>query len=242
MISIKKSLVYQVGIIAVLIILTHSCENFFSSSYIDYTLQKGTVTDVEGNIYNTIGIGTQIWMTENLKTTRFNDSTPIPYVTEDSEWADFSVPGPKYCWYNNDSAKYKNTYGALYNWYTVETGLLCPTGWHVPCQSEWTTLTTFLGGTDIAGSRLKESGTTHWKNPNEGATNVTRFTALPGGYRHRTGIFKGLGYVGYWWTRREEGVYGAWNMRMHYDSPVLFRSFYNKRYGFSVRCIKTKDQ
>ena len=105
------------------------------------------VVDIDGNVYHTVTIGTQVWMVENLKTTRYNDGTAIPLVTDGTAWAALTTPG--YCWYNNDSATYKNTYGALYNWYAVNTGKLAPTGWHVPTDSEWTVLTTYLGGESL---------------------------------------------------------------------------------------------
>lgn len=130
----------------------------------DYSdISYGTMTDQEGNVYKTITIGTQTWMAENLRTTTYNDGTVIPNVTDNDEWADLSTPA--YCWYDNDSATYAQTYGALYNWYTVATDSLCPTGWHVPTDAEWTILTDTLGGLTIAGGLLKETGTTHWTAP-----------------------------------------------------------------------------
>jgi len=147
-------------------------------------LTYGTLSDIEGNSYKTIQIGTQVWMAENLKTAKYNDNTSIPLVTI-GLWGDTN---PAYSWYNNDPAT-KDTYGALYKWYTVATGKLCPTGWHVPSDVEWTTLTTFLGGEGVAGGRMKESGTGHWLTPNSDATNSSGFTALPVGSRYRDGLF-----------------------------------------------------
>jgi uncharacterized protein (TIGR02145 family) len=150
-----------------------------------------TLTDVDNNTYKVVKIGTQVWMAENLKTTRYNDGSAIPLVTDNTEWNNLTTPG--YSWYNNDSATYAQTYGALYNWYTVETGNLCPTGWHVPSDAEWTTLTDYLGGEAIAGGKLKETGTAHWDSPNTGATDETGFTAFPGGNRTKNGPFSNLG-------------------------------------------------
>ena len=116
----------------------------------------------------------------NLKTTKYNDGTSIPNVTNDTSWSNLTTGA--YCWYNND-VSYKNPYGALYNWYAVNTGKLAPKGWHVPSDAEWTTLITYLGGESIAGGKLKEAGTTHWLSPNTEATNSTGFSALPGGRR-----------------------------------------------------------
>ena len=122
------------------------------------------VQDIDGNNYLTVTIGTQIWMAENLRTTKYNDGTAIPLVTDNTTWANLTTPA--YCWYNNDAKTNGSTYGALYNWYSVNTKKLCPTGWHVPNDTEWTTLTTYLGGTAVAGGKLKETGTAHWYSPN----------------------------------------------------------------------------
>jgi uncharacterized protein (TIGR02145 family) len=143
-----------------------------------------TAKDVDGNVYNTVTIGAQVWMAENLRTTKYNDGTSIPLVTDSTKWSDLSTPA--HCWYNNDKASYKATYGALYNWYTVATDNLCPTGWHVPTTAEWQILKDYLGSS-VDGGKLKESGTTHWKSPNKGATNESGFTALPGGLPYLQG-------------------------------------------------------
>src|SRR5664279_5386678 len=132
-------------------------------------LQAQTLQDIDGNVYKNVTIVKQILMAENLKTTKFNDGTSIPLVRENSAWKDMN--SPSFCWYNNDATTNKNNYGALYNWYTVNTNKLCPSGWHVPSDAEWTTLRTYLGGDSVAGGKLKETGTTHWKSPNTGATN-----------------------------------------------------------------------
>jgi uncharacterized protein (TIGR02145 family) len=186
-----------------------------------------TISDIEGNVYHIVTIGTQVWMAENLKTTRYSNGTSIPLVTDNSAWGNLTTPG--YCWYNNDEATYKNTYGALYNWYTINTGNLCPTGWHVPTDAEWTTLTTYLGGESVAGGKLKETGTAHWTSPNIGATNESGFTALPGGDRIYDGTFYTIGSYGWWWS---EG-----DARRLRDGNV-FRSNSDKRDGFSVRCLR----
>ena len=156
------------------ILLISSCSN---NNIVNPAPTPLTATDIDGNVYHTVTIGTQIWMVENLKTTRYNDGSPIPFVTDSSSWSNLTTPG--YCWYNNDTTN-KNTYGALYNWFAVNTGKLAPTGWHVPTDDEWTTLTTYLGGESIAGGKLKETGTTHWRTPNAGATNEIGFTASSG--------------------------------------------------------------
>ncbi|MBU1014205.1 MAG: hypothetical protein KKG99_14500 [Bacteroidetes bacterium] len=196
----------------------------------------GNVTDVEGNVYQTVTIGTQVWMVENLKTTKYQDNTSIPLVTDNAAWSNLITPG--YSWYNNDAVN-KATYGALYNWYTVNTGNLCPTGWHVPTNTEWTTLTSYLGGTSIAGGKLKETGTSHWLSPNTGATNETGFSAVPGGDRNDlTGRFYNIGFGGNWWSSSETGTEYAWSRGMGYYDSDVYVSSYRKQSGLSVRCIK----
>lgn len=195
----------------------------------------GTVTDIDGNIYHTVTIGTQVWMVENLKTTKYNDGTAIPNVTGSTAWINLITPG--YCWFNNDATSYKNTYGALYNWYAVNTGKLAPKGWHVATDSEWTTLINFLGGASVACGKLKETGTTHWSSPNTEATNESGFTALPGGDRYFNGDFVDIGNLGNWWSSTELNATYAWywNMDFYYRNV---RSDNNpKSRGFSVRCI-----
>jgi uncharacterized protein (TIGR02145 family) len=196
-----------------------------------------TVTDIDGNVYHTVTIGTQVWMKENLKTTRYNDGATIPEVKDSVAWVAITTT-PAYCWYNNDSAAYKATYGALYNWYTVNTNKLCPVGWHVPTDTEWITLTTYLGGDSIAGGKLKETGLTHWSTPNLGADNTTGFTALPGGWLFSFGIFKCIGINGLWWSSSDDGLGGAWINEMDYNYSDVYRHNIGKKNGVSVRCLK----
>jgi uncharacterized protein (TIGR02145 family) len=193
------------------------------------------VTDVEGNNYQTVIIGTQEWMKENLKTTKYNDGTAIPL---DTIW---NLPTtPVYCWYNDDATTYKSTYGALYNWYTANTGKLCPTGWHVPSDAEWTVLETYLGGSSVAGGKLKETGIIHWTSPNTSATNESGFTALPGGYRDNYGGFGNILGSGVWWSSTEYGIgaSSSWDRRIDYVGSYILRDLDNKTFGFSVRCVK----
>lgn len=194
------------------------------------------VRDYDGNVYGVVTIGTQIWMAENLKTTKYNDGTAIPLVTDNTEWLNLTAGA--YCWYNNNEATYKDTYGALYIWYTVNTGNLCPTGWHVPTDTEWTTLTDYLGGTSIAGGKLKETGTTHWTTPNTGATNETGFTALPGGNRSGSGTFSNVGIYGYWWSTTEYNASSARTRSLLYSKSSVGGDAYSKKIGFSVRCLR----
>lgn len=195
-----------------------------------------TVSDNDGNNYNAITIGTQVWLNENLKTTKYNDGTSIPVVTDGTAWTNLTTAA--YCWYNNNQSSYKTTYGALYNWYTVTTDKLCPSGYRVPTDAEWTTLTTYLGGENSAGGKLKETGTTHWLSPNAGVDNLAGFTALPGGGRNFDGQFLSLGNYGYWWSSTTDLTDNAWNRGMSNSSAVVTRNYTSKKGGFSVRCVK----
>jgi len=200
-------------------------------------LGKYAFTDKrDGETYKAVKIGNQIWMAENLKTTKYKDGTTIPLVTNNSTWSRLTTPA--YCWYKNDAAAYKNIYGALYNWYTVNTGKLCPTGWHVPTDAEWTTLINYLGGEYKAGVKLRETGTTHWKARNTGVTNETGFTALPGGYRKANGRSMNISYYGYWWSATESNATFAWRRNMYYYYSHVHRNPSDKELGFSVRCVR----
>ncbi|OFX31706.1 MAG: hypothetical protein A2X08_16050 [Bacteroidetes bacterium GWA2_32_17] len=195
-----------------------------------------TITDINSNTYNTVSIGGQCWMKENLKTTKYSDNTAIPNITNSTTWSNLSTGA--YCNYSNTPSN-ANTYGRLYNWYAVtDTHNICPTGWHVPSDAEWTTLTTYLGGESVAGGKLKETGTTHWQSPNAGATNETGFTALPGGNRYDNGAFYSLGSYGFWWSSTESTTDVAWNRGMSYNLSNVDRGSSTEVDGFSVRCVK----
>lgn len=200
--------------------------------------QSGTFTDPrDGKVYKWVKIGKQTWMAENLSATKYNDGTPIPNVTSDSEWAGL-ITGA-YCWFNNNQFNYGNIYGALYNWYAVGTGKLAPKGWHIPSLDEWVTLMNYLGGYETAGGKLKERGTTHWLSPNEGATNESGFNGLPGGYRGYNDRFGGLGYAGGWHSTYDYISSPATEIRsLSNTSTNLYGSPTNKLIGNSVRCIK----
>ena len=195
-----------------------------------------TVKDYDGNDYHVIRIGNQLWTKENLKTTRYINGTSIPLVTGTSAWSALTTPG--YCWYDNDMSAYKDTYGALYNWYTINAGNLCPSGWHVSTDEDWITLANYLGGQNEAGGKLKETGTTHWLSPNTGATNESDFTALPGGYRTDNGVFDNLRSTGYWWTSTSYTTPEAWYRNINNNESRLFRAFRVKKYGGSARCVR----
>lgn len=196
---------------------------------------QNTVTDKDNNVYQTITIGTQLWMLSNLQTTKYSDGSSIPLATTNANWS--SLSSGSYCWMNNDSLTYHTPYGALYNWYAVNTGNLCPTGWHVPSNADWTTLFAFLGNA-VAGTKLKESGTAHWTSPNNDADNSSGFTGLPGGYRFETGGFYGTGGLGdYWSATQYDSVSGNF-IQLYNGNAGVGISSYNKKAGFSVRCVK----
>ncbi|NEW81132.1 MAG: hypothetical protein GZ094_02045 [Mariniphaga sp.] len=200
-----------------------------------------TVKDIDGNVYTTVTIGTQVWMVENLKTTKYRNGESIANETDTTAWKD--LKSGAYCWYNND-VKNKATYGAIYNGYSVlDDRYLAPKGWHIPTKTELTTLTNYLGGLSIAAGKMKESGTTHWSTPNTGATNSSGFKALPGGYSENLGYStSGINEYGTWWsstTLLRIGYYDcAWFIELDYSSANvrLDNSPYN--FGSSVRCIK----
>jgi uncharacterized protein (TIGR02145 family) len=190
----------------------------------------------DGKTYPTVQIGTQCWMAQNLNIGA--------RISETSNQTNNSII-EKYC-YNNDENNC-NTYGGLYQWdeamqYSTTPGVqgICPTGWHLPTDAEWTTLTTFLGGETIAGGKMKEAGLTHWNAPNTGATNSSGFTALPGGGRYDFGYVDYLTYNAFFWSSSQSGATSAWDRYLNYNNESVYRyNYYNyKSYGFSARCLK----
>ena len=220
---------YFSGIIELSVLLIFTSHNNLNAQ------EVSNVKDLDGNIYSTTKIGSQIWMIQNLKTTRLNDGTAINLVTDKTDWAAMSAPA--YCWYKNDTT-YKNIYGALYNAYTILTFKLCPVGWHVSTNDDWRELENYLGGEDVAGGKLKEAGTIHWSDPNSGATNETLFTALPGGSRYTNGLFLTIKNIGYWWSPGESNTFNNWYRSMYYRNNAVSRNFIDSTNGFSVRCVK----
>ena len=194
------------------------------------------LSDSEGNTYQTVRIGDQVWMAENLRSTRLNDGTDIPLVTDADSWKDLTGPGR--CWYNNDESSYKSIYGALYNGFTIATGKICPAGWHVPDKQEWKNLSDFLGDSLVAGGRMKESGTEHWLSPNKGADNSSGFTALPSGIRYFEGTFATITYSACFWTATDISGDEEWYAGLYYADSAITLNHRNKKHGFSVRCLK----
>ena len=238
-----------VFLIFAIILFSFSCSN-------DKTTDPGTggdetVTDIDDNTYQAIEIGNQCWMAENLKVTSYRDGTPIPNVTDITDWS--NLKSGAYCNYDNDEDNV-DTYGRLYNWYAVNDPRgLAPEGWHVPTDAEWKQLEMYLGmsqsqadaagwrGTN-EGDKLKEAGTTLWNSPNTDATNASGFSALPGGYRDvRYVSFDGLGLIALFWSSTEHNFYDldrSWHRGLTFNQARVLRWYTHSGIGFSVRCVR----
>jgi len=203
-------------------------------------LHAQTVTDIDGNVYSTVRIGAQVWMSENLKTTRFRDGTNIPQIPDSVQWSGGTIPG--YCWYANAVA-YKDIFGALYNWEAVSSGKLAPEGWHVATNEDWSNLVNYLGGGTYAGGKLKALGSIdvgdgYWYTPNEGATNETGFSAQAGGAREFNGAFNYIFSHGYFWTSTAGNEGMAVYRKLYYNSTDVDSGSLNRPAGLSVRCVR----
>lgn len=241
----RKIKMKPIIVMGTLLLLVTGCKKEDTNPYNGKTtavfnskLTYGTMTDQEGNKYKTITIGTQTWMAENLRTTKYNDGTTIPLLENADLWR-YSTTGA-YCNFNNttntDSIA---TFGRLYNWSVIKTGKLAPIGWHVATSEEWITLITYLGGESIAGSKLRETGTSHWANPNSEATNETGFTGLPGGARPFYGNFYGVGGYAFWWSATEKELTNtAESWILSFYGNGIFSYYGDKQDGYSVRCGK----
>jgi uncharacterized protein (TIGR02145 family) len=213
------------------------------------TYKANAISDFEGYYYNIINIGTQVWMGENLKTTKYSDGTSIPLVNSENTWGALTTTSKAYSWYN-DNINSKDIYGTLYTWAAAMNGTVssstdpsgvqgvCPTGWHLPSLAEWTELETFLGGSNIAGGKMKESGITHWDGPNTGATNESGFTGLPGGIRQEIGSCVNMGVHGVWWSSTEPELDYARTTTLTNWAESTFINTNPKKRGLSVRCVK----
>jgi uncharacterized protein (TIGR02145 family) len=197
-----------------------------------------TVQDIGGNVYPIIIIGKQVWMKEDLKTTRYSNGDSIGTTTPTT--LDITnEPTPKYQWAYDGNESNVEIYGRLYTWYAAtDDRNICPTGWHVPTDADWSTLTTFLVGEYVAGGKLKEKGITHWKSPNTGATNESGFTALPGGYRYGNGTFYDIGGTGNWWSSTEVSTNNAWCYTMYNNLRNVNKHYGKKTNDLSVRCVR----
>jgi uncharacterized protein (TIGR02145 family) len=204
-----------------------------------FSCGTSTVSDIDGNTYNTVSISTQCWMRDNLKSSRYRNGYPMPYVWGNSDW--LALTTGAWCNYNNNSSS-NDIYGKLYNWYAVvNAGGICPTGWHVPTDAEWTTLTSFLGGPSDAGGKMKTIGTTYWSTPNTSADNSSGFSGLGGGYRSSTdagGAFYDFGNVAVFWSDSVYDPSRAYSRFLRYNDSRFDWGILSKSYGGFVRCLK----
>jgi len=237
----KNSILLLLLLFSFIVTLTTSCSS----------KPDNTVRDEDGNVYHTIKIGNQIWMVENLKTTKYNDGTTIPFVTDNIAWSHLSTPG--YCWYNNNKIAYENSYGALYNWYTVNTGRLAPIGWHVATLTDWENLEKYIKSKPAKSESIAKSlaAVTNWTNDtipgsigsDLSKNNSSGFTAFPGGYRGNYGGFHDIGSTACWWpANMENGMAGAWYLSLYSQSSGRLCKYCTyRRSGFSVRCVKNSE-
>jgi len=220
--------------IFVLVMFQWSCKKNSSTDNSTSQITYGTMTDIDGNVYKTIKIGNQTWMAENLKTTKFRNGAAILNVSDSAQWSTDLMPA--YCIFNNDPAN-TGVYGLLYNGYAaIDGNNIAPAGWHVPADSEWVTLNTFLG--TGAGGKLKATGTTYWNSPNTGATNETGFNALGGGNRGAYGQFHNQGVYCFWWAATTTSSTDAYNWVVAYNYNGLYQHSYPMTCGFNIRCVK----
>jgi uncharacterized protein (TIGR02145 family) len=205
-------------------------------SFTTSTSSNTTVSDIDGNIYQTAIICNVNWTTTNLNVTKYRNGDVIPQVTDPTQWGNLTTGA--WCYYANTSSN-GITYGKLYNWYAVNDPRgLAPVGYHIPSDTEWGTLVTCLGGEVVAGGKMKETGTTHWGSPNTDATNTSGFTGLPGGYQFDNGLFGRIGSAGFWWSSSEYSTNSAGNMYLASSFGGASSSHSDKRFGFSVRCVR----
>jgi len=221
-------------IMGVVLILTNGCKKTDENEE-NTNPTPTTVTDVDGNIYHFVTIGTQVWMVENLKVTHYRNGDAIPNITDNYDWG-IQTSGT-YANYNNNG-NYVDTYGRLYNFYAAcDYRKIAPVGWHVPTYDDWLILVNYLGDS-VAGSKLKEAGLYHWLTPNNYATNESGFTALPGGFRGGDGNYYNLTTFGIWWSNTEHNSSYAWRFKLEYGSPTVSLGNVTKNNGYSIRCIK----
>ncbi len=214
----------------------------FSTVYMDVPTQSKTITfnfvsctDYDDNHYSVVQICNQLWMAENLKTTKYSNGEEIPEVSGSSEWNSLSTGA--YCYFDNNP-DYAPTFGSLYNWFAAtDNRNICPTGWHVPTDTEWISLTSCLGGEAVAGGKMKVPGTVYWFSPNAGATNESGFSVIAGGNRS-FGNFDAMGYGGSFWSSTGIEDVFAWGRDIFYYNTVANRHGTDKRSGLSIRCLK----
>jgi uncharacterized protein (TIGR02145 family) len=234
----------------IIISLLTNCERNNTMPPEDFTGLTDIIHDTEGNPYKTVGIGTQIWMAENLRSTELNNGKDLLNIRNDSAWSLCKVPG--YCYYNHDSTQFSKIYGALYNYYVVITDSICPNGWHVPTEKDWDILTRYLGGNQVAGGKLKDHYGQYWYSPNYWISNTFNFDAVPGGFRdfdtnlsydtdNEFGFFLDLGKKGYWWTKNDLLSNDKWIfpvISMSNENTHIAKTTRYINVGASIRCIR----
>jgi len=207
-------------------------------------LTYGSMTDQQGNVYKTIVIGTQEWMAENLKTSIYRNGDAITNVTNYIQWNGLSTGA--WCYFDNED-QYECPYGKLYNWYAVtDARNICPTGWHVPSDTEWSLLINHLdpdanGGSNFsntAGGKMKSAGTPYWIPPNQNASNESGFSGTPSSFRYDAGDFGLVGYFAFWWSATDQNLSNAYNRYLDFANGSANRSLYNKAHGFAARCVR----
>lgn len=221
------------GFILVLILM-NTCKKKYGSNNGDDSVIK----DGDGNVYTSVQIGAQVWLSENLQATKYSNGDLIGTTTP-ATLNISSMSSPKYQWAYDGDENNLAVYGRLYTWYAVtDNRNICPTGWHVPSDAEWSALDSFLGGNGTSGGKLKETGLSHWITPNSEATNSSSFTAVPGGWRYHGGASEYIGYFNYLWSSTGGDVDNAWWRQMNYGNGSFSRNTMNMKFGLSVRCIK----
>ena len=209
---------------------TETKTDYITVDTVSTTNETGTFIDNrDGKTYKWVKIGNQVWMAENLA---FTDSGQ--QITDNTAWEN-NTSYNGWCYYDNNSSN-GTIYGVLYQWEVAKTA--CPNGWHLPTDDEWTTLINYLGGTDIAGGKMKETGTTHWVSPNTGADNSSGFSALPSGLCYSDGTFNHLYNASFYWSNTEIYSNNVYSYYLYYENTKATRYNYDKSYGFSVRCIR----
>lgn len=225
------------SVTALLIILTYSCKKETDNNNVVPLTKPGpNVTDIEGNIYHSVILGTQTWLVENLNVSHYRNGDTIPNILDTIAWSKLKTGA--YCDFQNIKG-YSSTYGKLYNWYAVtDNRNITPIGWHIPTDNEWEILIDYLGGADTAGGKLKETGTQHWYFPNKGATNVSGFTALGSSFRGYDGIYYEIKINEGFWSSTELDTANAYYRFMYYSASSIRKFNGSKNYGYSIRCIK----
>jgi uncharacterized protein (TIGR02145 family) len=228
-------LLCSVALLGIVLTTTTSCKKDSD----DGPAPATTVADRDGNTYNFVTIGTQVWMTSNLKTTKYNDGTSIPNITASYQWSTDGTGG--YAYYDNNPGN--DSYGVLYNWFAVNTGQICPPLWRVATENDWNTLINHLGGMYEAGGKLKSTRTKptaapSWESPNTGATDQSSFSALPGGYRLHSGGFFFIGEFAQFWTATLDQQSLPYYKLISYGSGAIATFSGAKTNGMSVRCVK----